>query len=413
MTLYYTIKDSLENLRTNKIRTFLTLLGMVIGISSVIIIMSVGAGAQSLILNQIKGVGSNLIAVFPGASDENGPPAAVMGITVTTLKYEDSLALMEKSNVTHIIDAAAYVRGTATISWQNRNTDTSFNGTTYNYNSVEDAEVELGRFFSFDEEKSLARVVVLGSQVADDLFLGADPLGENVKIKKEMFKVIGVMKKRGVVSFQNQDDQVFIPLTTAQKILLGINHVSFIRAKIDDEKNIEQTKEEIALTLRERHNISDPSQDDFSVRSANQAMDVLKTVTSALSYFLAAIAALSLIVGGVGIMNIMLVAVNERIKEIGLRKAIGARPKNIMMQFLTETVVISLSGGIAGVIVGALVSFAIAFTAKILNYDWDLIISVFSLILATGFSVLVGLVFGIYPSFRAAKMDPIEALRYE
>lgn len=390
------------------------MLGMIIGISSVIIIMSIGASAQGLIVNQIKSVGSNLIGVLPGASDENGPPATAMGITVTTLKYEDALALAQKQNVPHAEAVASYVKGVGTVTWQeNVGVDTNITGTTASYTEVEDAEVAAGRFFSNDEEKTISRIVVLGSQVAQDLFGNTDPIGQTIKIKRESFKVIGVMIERGSVAFQNQDDQVFIPLVTAQKLLFGINHLGFLRVKVSDTKYLDQTVEDIKATLRERHNINNPADDDFSVRNVQQALDVLTGVTNALKFFLAAIAAIALVVGGVGIMNIMLVAVNERIREIGLRKAVGATRSNILTQFLIETAVLALGGGIIGTIIGAGVSGLIAVGAVYLGYDWGFIVTPSSIFLAAGVSIAIGLTFGIYPAYKAAKLDPISALRYE
>lgn len=389
------------------------MLGMIIGISSVIIIMSIGASAQDLILGQIKSVGSNLIGVLPGATSEDGPPAAVMGITVTTLKYEDALALAEKENVPHAQAVAAYVKGMGTISWQNRSVDTNINGTTASYIDVEETDVEIGRFFSEAEEKGISRVVVLGSEVYENLFEGQDPVGQAVKIKREQFKVIGVMEERGSVAFQNQDDQVFIPLKTAQKILLGINHLGFVRVKVDESQYLDQTVQDVKMTLREQHNIDDPIDDDFTVENVQNALDVFTGVTNALKFFLASIAAIALLVGGIGIMNIMLVSVNERIREIGLRKAVGARRGTIIKQFLVETVVISLGGGLIGIIIGVVISATIAIVANYLGYTWGFIITPDSIFLATGVSIGVGLAFGLYPARKAAKLDPIDALRYE
>lgn len=390
------------------------MLGMIIGISSVIIIMSIGASAQGLIVNQIKSVGSNLVGVLPGASDENGPPATAMGITVTTLKYEDALALGEKQNVPHAEAVASYVKGVGSVTWQeNVGVDTNITGTTASYTEVEDAEVAAGRFFTSEEEKTISRIVVLGSQVATDLFGDTDPVGQTIKLKRESFKVIGVMAERGSVAFQNQDDQVFIPLVTAQKLLFGVNHLGFIRVKVDNTKYLDQTVEDIKATLRERHNISNAADEDFSVRNVQQALDVLTGVTNALKFFLAAIAAIALVVGGVGIMNIMLVAVNERIHEIGLRKAVGATHSNIMIQFLVETAVLALGGGIIGTIVGALISGLIAIVAVYLGYKWDFIVTPSSILLSAGVSIAIGLTFGLYPAYKAAKLDPITALRYE
>jgi len=413
MTLVQSFKGAIVNLASRKLRSFLTMLGMIIGIASVIIIMAVGASAQGLILNQIKSVGSNLISVMPGASDENGPPASVFGITVTTLNYGDAEAMAKKENAPHLTAVAAYVKGTATVTWEDKSTDLSFTGSTASYAEVEDAEVSRGRFFSIEEEKTISRVAVLGSQVAEDLFGNADPIDQTIKIRRESFRVIGVFKAKGSSAFQSPDTQVVIPLLTAQKLLLSIDHVAFIRGKVDDTANLDETLEDIKVLLRERHEIDRPVDDDFSVRSVQQALDVFTSVTDALKFFLAAIAAIALLVGGIGIMNIMLVSVNERIREIGLRKAVGARRGNILSQFLVETIVISLGGGLIGILVGGLIALLVALVAQYLGYQWDFIISISSILLASGVSIFIGLVFGVYPAYKAANLDPITALRYE
>lgn len=413
MSLIESILNTFINIRAHKLRSFLTMLGMIIGISAVIIILSIGAGAQNLIVNQVSSVGSNLIAVLPGKADENGPPASILGITVTTLKYEDALALGQSKNAPHAVEVAAYVRGTASIQWRNRDVGTSFTGTTANYVDVEDTKVEFGRFWDEAEERGINRVAVLGSELATDLFGNQNPIGQNIKIKREQFKVIGVMKERGSSFFVNQDDEIFIPIQTAQKLLLGTNHLNFIRAKIDTTENMDRSVEDFRVTLRDRHRIDNPEEDDFSVRSTQVAADVLTQITDALKFFLTAIASIALLVGGIGIMNIMLVAVNERIREIGLRKAVGAKRKDIISQFLVETIIISLFGGLIGIVIGVGVSIAIALTANFLGYEWKLIITYGSIILAFSFSLIVGLVFGIYPAIKASKLNPIVALRYE
>ncbi|MCX6746239.1 MAG: ABC transporter permease [Candidatus Parcubacteria bacterium] len=406
-------KISLTALRAKKSRTFLTMLGIIIGIASVIIIMSVGAGAQSLIVNQIKSVGSNLISIFPGKSEEKGPPPSVMGIVNTSLKDEDIFVLQNPNNVPHVVAVTGYNRGTSTILWRDEEMDGTFEGVNSFYPAVEDAPVESGRFFTEEENMSLSRVAVIGSEVKNTLFGDADPLGQNIKIKKVVFTIIGVMPVRGTKGFQNQDNLVYIPQKTAQKLLLGINYNSLVRVKIDNENNVSQSVNDITLTLREQHNITDPANDDFTIRSQQDALNVLLSVTDALKFFLAAIAAISLIVGGVGIMNIMLVSVTERTREIGLRKAVGAKNNAILSQFLIESVIITLVGGLIGIIIGAVISILIALVARYLGYSWDLAISPFSIVLATSISILIGLTFGIYPAQRASKLNPIEALRYE
>lgn len=413
MNLIESILHTFMTIRAHKLRSFLTMLGMIIGISAVIVILSIGAGAQDLIVSQVSSVGSNIIAVLPGKADDTGPPVALLGIIVTTLKYDDALALGEARNVPHAVEVAAYVRGTASIQYRNRNIGTSFTGTTANYVDVEDTEVEFGRFWDEVEERGINRVAVLGSELAEDLFLNQDPIGQNIKIKREQFKVIGVMKERGSSFFVNQDDEIFVPVQTAQKLLLGTNHLNFIRAKIDAPENMNRSMEDFRVTLRDRHKIDTPAEDDFSVRSTQVAADVLTQITDALKFFLTAIASIALLVGGIGIMNIMLVAVNERIREIGLRKAVGAKRKDIISQFLVETIIISLFGGLIGIIIGVSIASTIAVGANFLGYEWKLIITFGSIVLAFSFSLIVGLIFGIYPAIKASKLDPIIALRYE
>jgi len=409
------IKISTRALLTNKGRSFLTMLGIIIGVAAVIIIMAVGAGAQSLIINQVKSLGTDIVGVLPGASEEEGPPASVMGIVITTLTYEDALALSDKRNAPNVLEMVAYYKGMGTVSWGANSYDTNLSGSTSGYLIVENGDIEEGRFFTKEEETNLAKVAVLGSAAKKELFGESDPIGQKIKIKKQNFEVIGVMKERGTVAFQNNDDQVFLPLKTMQKLIAGVNHVSMMRLKIDNQANAARAMEDIKLTLRERHEIKDQSgaNDDFTVTSSAQALDMITIITDALKFFLAAMAALSLLVGGIGIMNIMLVSVTERTREIGLRKAVGANGKSIMTQFLLEAITITLSGGVIGIVIGALISVLIAVGARVLNYDWDLVVSPFSIGLALAVSVAVGLIFGLYPASKASKLQPIEALRHE
>ena len=409
------IKTSVKALLSNKARSFLTMLGIIIGVAAVIIIMSLGAGAQSLILSQVKSLGTNLIGVLPGGSESDGPPASAMGIIITTLTYDDLLAISDKKNVPNLIGTVGYYKGQDTISWQNNSYETSLNGSTVGYLVVEGGEVADGRFFTEEEERSLARVIVLGSTVKKELFGESEALGQYVKIKKQTFQVIGTMKERGTVALQDYDDQVFIPLKTMQKLIAGVNHLGFIRAKVDYEENVNKAIVDVKATLRDQHDIKDQSgkNDDFSVRSAAQALDMISTITNALKYFLAAIAALSLIVGGIGIMNIMLVSVTERTREIGLRKAVGANNVNIMMQFLSEAITITMIGGIIGIISGVFISYVVSVVFNILGYDWEFVVSIFSIITAVSISGLIGIVFGLFPASKASKLEPVEALRHE
>jgi putative ABC transport system permease protein len=391
------------------------MLGIIIGVAAVIIIMSIGAGAQSLILGQVKSLGSNIVGILPGKAEEDGPPASVMGVVITTLTYEDLQALGDRKNVPNIVAVAGYVRGIGTVSWGAENYDTSLSGTSASYMDVEGGKVADGRFFNKDEEVNLSKVAVLGSLVKEKLFGDSDAIGQRIKYKNHSFEVIGVMAERGNVAFQNYDDQIFIPLRTMQKSIEGINHLGFIRGKVDEEVNIEKAINDISITLRERHDIVDQSgaSDDFSARSAAQALDMIKTITDALRFFLAAMAALSLVVGGIGIMNIMLVSVTERTREIGLRKAIGATNKDILSQFLIEAVTITGIGGIFGIISGAFISFIASVIIKSLGYDWEFSVSLVSIMIAFFVSMMVGLIFGIYPASKASELQPVEALRYE
>lgn len=396
----------------NKIRSFLTMLGVIIGVMSVIIVLSAGAGAQGMILNQVKSLGSDLIGILPGASDEKGPPASALGIVITTLKDGDIRELV-RSGSDHIVAGTGYVKGTDTILSEDNQSDTSFVGVNAALIDVENAKVEVGRFFTEEEDRAMARVAVLGSAVAKDLFGDENPIGSQIKIKKSSFNVIGVMKARGVSGFQNQDDQIYVPLNTAQKLLLGIDYISFARLKVDHPDNVAAAMEDARIFLRERHKIDSSEEDDFSVRSMAQGLEAITKITNALKLFLAAVAAIALIVGGVGIMNIMLAAVQERTREIGLRKAVGATSRHIVQQFLIETVMITFIGGILGIAAGILISYLIALVVQSLGYDWDFIISIPSIVLGCAVSVGIGMLFGIVPARKAAKLDPIEALRYE
>lgn len=420
------LKSTIKNLLSRKGRTLLTMLGIIIGVAGVIIIISLGAGAQSLVLGQVSKLGSNMLSVQPGNSDPKGPPAQVFGVIVTTLIEGDAIAMRSTTQVPHALAVNALVRGNVSVTWQNKTIDTGMVGTDSGYEKVVNFSMRDGSYISQGDADGGANVVVLGSTVADSLFkgTGVDPVGQVVKVRTTRsssesgslgvpLRVMGVINPRGSAFFQDQDDQVFIPLSIAQGQLLGIKYLQAINVKVDDAINVEQTISDINRVLKQRHNIIKDEDADYTIRNQATAIGLLTTITDALSLFLTSMAAVSLVVGGIGILNIMLVTVAERTREIGLRKAVGATNKKILTQFLLESGILTFIGGIIGILVGIVISYLMATLMKFLGYDWAFVISLWSVLLAIGVSILTGVVFGLYPSYKASKLDPIEALRYE
>ncbi len=396
-----------------KFRSFLTILGIIIGIASVIIVMAIGASAQQLIVDQVNGMGTNLVGILPGASDEKGPPASALGIVTTTLKTSDLEAIMLKKNVPNVIAISGYVSGVATAEYKSNSTQSNFQGVSAGFIDVENNKLQAGRFFTNEEDNGLARVAVIGSKKSEDLFENEDPIGKVFSLKGTNFTVIGIFEKKGSSGFSNVDEMIYVPLQTAQKIILGINYLNFARVKIDSFENMDRAVADVKYTIRMKHNIKNPTDDDFSVRNTAQALEMINKITNVLKYFLAGIAGISLLVGGIGIMNIMLISVNQRIREVGLRKAVGARTRHIITQFLSESVFITLVGGTIGIIIGILISFLASLVINALGYSWQFIISLSSIIVGTFISVLIGIIFGIYPARKASQISPMEALRYE
>lgn len=413
MKLSDPLMTAYRSLSAAKLRFALTVLGIVIGVAAVILVMAIGASAQALIVAQVENVGSDLIAVLPGASEENAPPAQALGVVTTTLKNADLEAMRKRSNVPHLSTVAGYVTGSAPIESVVESFETSFQGVSPSMLDVESLTVAKGRFFLPDEEENLSRSVVLGSERASDLFPDRDPVGEMVRIRDIPFRVVGVLEERGSAAFSNPDVLVYVPLATAQKLLLGIDYLNFVRGKVDVPENIDRTKADVELLLRDRHDIDEGEESDFSVRSTDAALETLTQVTDVLKYFLAAIAGISLVVGGIGIMNSMLISVSQRIREIGLRKAVGARPIHIVTQFLIESAFITLLGGIIGILFGIFVAFLAALIIPALGYDWRFIVPLSSIVLAFSVSIVIGLSFGLYPALKASRISPMEALRYE
>jgi putative ABC transport system permease protein len=414
------LQTAFTSLKTNKTRSALTMLGIVIGISSVVAMVSLGSGAQNLIVGQIVDMGSNTIFVEPGAWSEKMEKGTMMEsmmeeFEIKTLTYGDAQAI-EKLSL--IETTAPAVVGIGRVVYKDVTRKITFMGGSPNINEINGVYPNSGRMYTQDELKTRARVAVLGYKIKEELFGDQDPIGEIVRIKKTNFRIIGVMEERGTEMFLTLDDYIFVPLTTAQKDLLGISYIRWIAAKAINEDVIDQAVEEIRLTLRERHNINnpeaDPAKDDFKVMSQKETVEMLNTITYIFTIFLSCVAAIALVVGGIGIMNIMLVSVTERTREIGLRKAVGARKKDILEQFLIEAVLLTIIGGTIGIILGVVGAFVGGIIiGNLLEAQWVFSISIKAIAMAFSVSAAIGLIFGIFPARKAAKLNPIEALRYE
>jgi putative ABC transport system permease protein len=413
MTLRHLIKTSLTGLRTNRSRSILTILGIVIGITAIMLVVSLGAGAQNLILGEVQGLGTNTIAIIPGQVSTN-PSAGAGSLYSDSLKPADVTALENKANVPGLISLMPVVIGADTASYGSNTYQITIFGATDLISSIFNLVPAEGQFFDQSDVDSMSSSVVIGSDVANYLFENQDPFNQNITIKGRNFRVVAVLPKSGGGSLFNFDSMVIMPYTTAMTYVTGQKYYNRIITQAVSDAEVPVTAANIRLTLEESHNITDPTKDDFTVETQQSLANTLGTITSALTWFLVAVASIALFVGGVGIMNIMLVSVTERTREIGLRKALGAKDRDILSQFLLEAVLLTVIGGVVGIILGSVLAYLIALIlSHFLAINWQFVFPWSGAILGITVSAVIGLVFGGYPARQASKKSPIEALRYE
>ncbi len=403
-----TMRISFNAIMVNKMRSALTMLGIIIGVGSVITMLAVGTGARQKISEQISSMGSNLLMVLPGATSAGG---IRMGAgTQSTLSLNDADAIMKESTAVQYV--APSLGGVAQVVYGNQNWSTGVTGTTPSFIYVRDWTIEQGRPFTDDDVRSASKVCILGQTVVDNLFGGANPVGQVIRIKKVPFTVVGVLARKGQSPIgQDQDDTIIIPVTTAQKKIFGTAFPGMVRIILVKAKSVDElsrAEKQITELLRQRHHIGQRQEDDFTVRNLTQMMQTAEQSTKVMTLLLGAVASVSLLVGGIGIMNIMLVSVTERTREIGIRMAVGAKTWDIRLQFIIEAVILSLIGGVFGILAGVSGSLLLSSIA-----GWSTVVSLFSVFLAFSFSGITGIFFGFYPAYQASLLDPIEALRHE
>ncbi len=404
------LQETYTALSANKVRSGLTILGIVIGISSVIAMVSIGAGASNSISSSIKSLGSNLLMITPGAQRGQGFGVSAGRGTAKTLTDGDATAIL--SQVADVASMTEEVSGRYQVAAKGTNTNTTVDGVTGTYPAIRNVQIDQGEFITDTQNDSISKVAVIGPTVVTDLFgstaIPSDAIGQTIRIKGMEFKVIGVAVAKGGSGFNNQDDMIYIPVKSAERYLSGNQYLTSIDIQADSTSAMTQIQADITALLLARHNISDPTATDFSILNQNDIISSASSITNTLTALLAAVAGISLIVGGIGIMNMMLTTVTERTREIGLRKAIGAKKSDISKQFLIEAIVLTLIGGMMGIALG----WGIAYTINTLGI-LSTSVSLYSIMLAFGVSAIIGVVFGYYPARRAASLNPIEALRYE
>ncbi len=405
MNLLKVLKIAVRALTRNTMRSVLTMLGIIIGVGAVIAMVAVGQGAKAQVESQIASIGSNMLMVFPGSTTQGGVHAGLGA--ATTLTEEDAEAIQKELSSVRL--AAPSLRTVAQVVSANQNWSTAVSGSTPAFFEIRDWPLESGSSFTQSDVVAAAKVAVLGKTVANNLFGAQDPVGQIIRIRNVPFKVVGVLSPKGQSAMgQDQDDTVIIPFFTLQKRIMGVTYVGAILVSANSPQETIVAQEQIQRLLRQRHHILSGQDDDFTVRNMTDIAAAAEASSRVMTLLLGSIASVSLIVGGIGIMNIMLVSVTERTREIGIRMAVGARGRDILWQFLVEAVVLSLAGGILGVVLGVAGSQVVSAIVH-----WPTIISLSSILLAFVFSIAIGIFFGLYPARRAASLDPIEALRYE
>lgn len=404
MPLWECIKIAIASLAANKMRSALTMLGVLIGVAAVIAMIAVGKGAEKEQMELVRAFGSNVLGVFPGQARRR-LVAAGMG-TRRNLTLEDAEAILK--NCSLIVKVAPEVRRFMPVKYRNANTVTNVVGVTPDYLTVRNWKLEEGRFITASDIRGMRRVCVLGQTVIENLFDKEPPVGKMIRIRGITFRVVGTLVEKGALHWMDFDDHIFIPISTAMRRLFGVDHVNVITAQAVNLDLLPEAQAQVEALLRKRHRLAPYQDNDFMVRNQADFMEMAQQSSRIFIILLASIASVSLLVGGIGIMNIMLVSVAERTREIGIRKAIGAKRRDILMQFLVEAVVLSLIGGGIGILLGIGIARTVARLA-----DWSVVIAPQSVALAFGFAVSVGIFFGIYPAWKAASLDPIEALRHE